>query len=47
MNYINNYQQKLLAKKILKQRLICNIERKEFAKMINAEKKTVGLWAFL
>jgi transcriptional regulator with XRE-family HTH domain len=35
---------KTVGQKILKQRLIRNIERKDFAKMINAEKKTVELW---
>ncbi|OOM13481.1 hypothetical protein CLOSAC_15670 [Clostridium saccharobutylicum] len=33
-----------VGQKILKQRLIRNIERKDFCKMINAEKKTVELW---
>lgn len=36
---------KTVGQKILKQRLIRNIERKKFAKMINAEKKTIELWA--
>ena len=32
-----------VGEKILKQRLTRNIERKDFCKMINAEKKTVEL----
>lgn len=34
---------KTVGQKILKQRLIRNIERKEFSKMINTKKKTVDL----
>ena len=33
-----------VGEKILKQRLTRNIERKDFCKIINAEKKTVELW---